>query len=348
MGVVTVVEQTREAGGMDDNTGQVVVVTGGTAGIGRATVREFAEAGYDVAVLARGRAGLDAARAEVEAAGRRCLALSVDVADADAVEAAADEVEERLGPIEVWVNNAFVGSLSFFWDAPEKEFRRITEVTYFGQVNGMRAALRHMRPRDRGSIVNVSSALAHRSIPLQAAYCGAKHAIKGATESIVTELRSEGSGVTVSLVTLPGVNTPQFQWNLNRMPGRPMPVPPLVQPEVCASAIRFAAEHPRRNTWVGIGTVFTVLGGRFAPSFMDAYLGRTGVDSQQTDEDTHRDPDHLVEPRDDDKDFGARGDFGDQAHDFDPVFAVARTRALVGSAIGSAVGRLTGVVGSRG
>lgn len=266
---------------------KVAVITGGTAGIGRATVREFAHAGYDVAVLARGQAGLEAARVEVEQAGRRALVVPTDVADADAVDAATDRVEAELGPISVWVNVAFAGSLAWFWDTSAAEYQRMTEVTYYGQVNGTRAALRVMRARNRGAIVNVSSAMAYRSIPLQSAYCGAKHATKGFTESVLTELRASGSRVTIGLVTLPGVNTTQFGWNLNKMSGHPRPVPPIVQPEVCARSIRFAAEHPRRNMWVGISTVYTVLGNRVAPLVVDWYLAKTAVKSQQTDRELH-------------------------------------------------------------
>ncbi|WP_139982615.1 SDR family oxidoreductase [Nocardioides litoris] len=317
----------------------VAVVTGGTAGIGRATVRELAGAGYDVAVLARGAAGLEATRAEVVALGRRCLAIRCDVSDREAIDAAAERVEDELGPVEVWVNNAFVGALARFWDTTPEEFERITAVTYYGQVNGLRAALRHMRPRDRGSIVNVSSALAHRAIPLQSAYCGAKHAIKGVTESVVTELRAEGSHVTVDLVTLPGVNTPQFGWNLNKMPGHPMPVPPLVQPEVCARMVRYAAEHPRRNSWVGLGTVQTVLGGRVAPWFLDRYLARNGIESQQTDRPTHPDAgSNLFAPLDDTEDRGAHGSFDDQSSDQDPVSALARTVDTGARAVAGTVG----------
>lgn len=309
---------------------RIAVVTGGTAGIGRATVREFAQAGYDVAVLARGRAGLEATRREVEALGRRCVALAVDVADPVEVDRAAEQIEAELGEIDVWVNNAFVGALSYFWDTSVEEFDRITAVTYGGQVNGMRAALRVMRPRDRGSIVNVSSSLAHRSIPLQSGYCGAKHAIKGVTESVVTELRATGSKVRVDLVTLPGVNTPQFTWNLNKMPGHPMPVPPLVQPEVCSRAIRFAAENPRRNSWVGIATVYTVLGNRVAPWFLDRYLARTGVDAQQTDQVTHpTQENNLFDPLDAQVDAGAHGPFGDHAASRDPVSSVAQATTRI-------------------
>lgn len=327
-------------------TGQhpIVVVTGGSAGIGRATVREFARAGYDVAVMARGRAGVDAAVAEVEQAGRRGLALYVDVADREAVESAADQVERDLGPIDVWVNVAFAGALAFFWDTTPEEFERMTAVTYYGQVNGTRAALRLMRERDRGAIVNVSSAMAYRSIPLQSAYCGAKHAIKGLTESVITELRATGSHVTIGLVTLPGVNTTQFDWNLNKMPKHPMPVPPIVQPEVCARAIRYSAEHPRRNMWVGIATAYTVLGNRVAPAFADWYLGRTGVTSQQTDRAAPRWGSNVFEPRDDATDRGARGAFSDKAATHDPVSFAARHRwAGVGAGL-AAIGVLAAAV----
>lgn len=313
----------------------IVVITGGTAGIGRATVREFAGAGYDVAIMARGRAGLDGAAAEVQAEGRRCLGLSVDVADGDAVDAAARQVESEFGPIDVWVNVAFAGSLAYFWDTTPTEFRRMTEVTYFGQVNGMRAALRHMRPRNRGAIVNVSSAMAYRSIPLQSAYCGAKAAVRGVTESLITELRATHSKVTIGLVTLPGVNTTQFNWNLSKMPDHPMPVPPIVEPEVCARAIRFSAEHPRRNMWVGIATAYTVLGNRVAPSLVDWYLGKTGVGAQQTTRDLPRWGSNVFEPQDAGHDRGARGEFSATAATWDPVSFVARNRVASLAAVGA-------------
>ena len=314
----------------------VVVVTGGTAGVGRATVREFAQAGYDVAVLARGQAGLDGTAEDVRRAGGRCLPISVDVADEAAVDAATDRVEAELGEIAVWVNVAFAGSLAFFWDTSPAEYRRMTDVTYYGQVNGTRAALRVMRPRDRGSIVNVSSAMAYRSIPLQSAYCGAKHAVKGMTESLITELKATGSKVTIGLVTLPGVNTTQFNWNLNKMPKHPMPVPPIVQPEVCARAIRFSAEHPRRNMWVGISTAYTVLGNRVAPALVDWYLAKTGVNSQQTDQDAPRWGSNVDEPRDAEEDRGAQGAFSAKAAERDPVSFVAKNRLATLAAGGAA------------
>ena len=302
------------------------MVTGGTAGIGRATVREFAAAGYDVAVLARGQAGLEAAVLDIERAGRRGLLVCTDVAVPEAVEAAADRVEAELGPISVWVNVAFAGSLAWFWDTTAAEYQRMTDVTYHGQVNGTRAALRVMRARDRGAIVNVASAMSYRSIPLQSAYCGAKHATKGFTESVITELRASGSHVTIGLVTLPGVNTTQFGWNLNKMPHHPRPVPPIVQPEVCARSIRFSAEHPRRNTWVGLATPYTVLGNRLAPLFVDWYLARTAIKAQQTDRDLPRWGSNVFEPQDEKIDRGARGSFPEGAWTRDPVSFLGRHR----------------------
>ncbi|MHA3701789.1 SDR family oxidoreductase [Jatrophihabitans sp. YIM 134969] len=327
---------------------KVVVVTGGTAGVGRATVREFAAAGYDVAVLARGQAGLDGAVADVEAAGGRALGIPTDVADEKAVDDATERVERELGPIDVWVNVAFVGALAYFWDTDPAEYHRMTEVTYFGQVHGVRAALGVMRSRDHGAIVNVSSAMAYRGIPLQSAYCGAKHAIKGFTESVITELRATGSNVTIGLVTLPGVNTTQFDWNLNKMAQHPMPVPPIVQPEVCARAIRFSAEHPRRNMWVGIATAYTVTGNRVAPAFIDWYLGKTGVKSQQTDQDAPRWGSNVFQPRDADHDRGARGAFSAKASERDPVSFVARNRMATLAAVGGgAMALVLAAVGRR-
>ncbi len=316
-------------------TAPIAVVTGGTAGIGRSTVRAFADAGYDVAVLARGEAGLDAAVAEVRERGRRGLGIPTDVADGGAVDAALDRVETELGPVEVWVNCAFVGALAYFWDTSPEEFDRMTDVTYRGQVHGTRAALRVMRPRDAGVIVNVSSSLAHRGIPLQAAYCGAKHAVKGFTESLITELAATGSRVRIGLVTLPGVNTTQFDWNLNRMPGHPMPVAPIYQPEVGAAAILEQARHPRRNVWVGLPTAYTILGNRIAPGFLDWYLGRTGVTSQQTDRAAPRHGSNVFDARDQDVDRGAHGAFDDQAHSRDVVSTLSTT---VGRQVGNAVG----------
>jgi NAD(P)-dependent dehydrogenase (short-subunit alcohol dehydrogenase family) len=307
-------------------------------------VREFADAGYDVAILARGAAGLKAAEEDVRAAGRtKALGIPTDVADAAAVDHAAQQVEEELGPIDIWVNAAFAGSLAYFWDTTDDEYRRITEVTYHGQVNGTRAALARMRPRDRGVIVNVGSAMAYRAIPLQSAYCGAKHAVKGFTEAVATELAHEKSGVRICMVQLPGLNTPQFSWNLNKMPGHPRPVAPVYQPEVAGRAVRFVAEHPRRSIWVGISTVYTILGERVAPTLVRAYLARTGVSGQQTDADLPRHGSNVFEPRDDAADRGAHGAFDGEAHSRDPVSWAAMHRGAL--LAGAAVSGIAGLVG---
>lgn len=313
---------------------KIAVVTGGSAGVGRATVRALADRGYDVAVLARGRAGLEAAVAEVKDCGRRGLALACDVSDETAVEAAADRVEAELGAIDVWVNAAFAGALAFFWDTTPAEFRRMTDVTYYGQVNGTRAALARMRARNHGTIINVGSAMAFRSIPLQSAYCGAKHAVKGFTESVLTELKHERSAVRICMVQLPGLNTPQFNWNLNRMPAHPRPVAPVFAPEVPARAIAFLAEHPRRNLWVGVSTAYTIIGERFAPWLADLYLARRGVSGQQSDADLPRLGENLFEPRDQEVDCGAAGPFSEQAHHRDPILWLLTHRGALGVAAG--------------
>ncbi|HWD02045.1 MAG TPA: SDR family oxidoreductase [Amycolatopsis sp.] len=319
------------------NGRKTAVVTGGSAGVGRAAVRRFARAGYDVAILARGRAGPEGAATDARDAGGRALPISVDVADADAVARAAERVEAELGEIDVWVNAAFAGSLAYSWDTPMAAFRRMTEVTYYGQVHGTLTALARMRPRDRGVIINVGSAMAYRSIPLQAAYCGAKHAIKGFTESVMTELASTKSKVQLCMVQLPGLNTPQFNWNDSRMPRHPMPVPPIFQPEVPAEAIVFLAEHPRRNMWVGLSTAYTILGERFAPKLLDRYLGRTGIRSQQTEQDAPRWGANTFTPQDNDLDRGAHGAFDARAHHRDPLLWLTMRRGAALSFLGAAV-----------
>jgi NAD(P)-dependent dehydrogenase (short-subunit alcohol dehydrogenase family) len=316
---------------------KVVVVSGGSAGVGRAVVREFAEHGYDVAVLARGKAGIDGAVADVEAAGSRGLGIPCDAADLSQVESAAAQVERDLGPIDVWVNVAFVGALKFFWDTDDDTYRRITEVTYYGQVNGTRVALSRMRPRDKGVIVQVGSALAFRGIPLQAAYCGAKHAVKGFTESVITELLHEGSNVKLCMVQLPGVNTVQFDWNDNEFDEHPMPVPPIFQPEVPARAVRFVAEHPRRNMWVGVSTAYTILGNRAAPWFLDRYLAKTGVKGQLSGAEGPRLGSNVEQPKDDVRDMGAHGMFDDKAHDSDPWSWASMRRAPLAAAAAAGV-----------
>jgi NAD(P)-dependent dehydrogenase (short-subunit alcohol dehydrogenase family) len=271
-----------------------------------------------VAVLARGQAGVKAAVADVEARGRRGLAVICDVADGRQVEAAAEQVERELGPIDVWVNVAFVGALRYFWDTDEDSYRRMTEVTYLGQVHGVRSALKRMRARDKGVVINVGSALAFRGIPLQSAYCGAKHAVKGFTESVITELKSEGSKVRVCMVQLPGLNTVQFDWNDNQFDEHPQPVAPIFQPETAGRAIAYLAEHPRRNMWVGVSTAYTILGNRVAPWFLDWYLGKTGVSGQLTTQDGPRFGSNVFRPQDDDADRGSHGMFDDKAHSSDP------------------------------
>jgi NAD(P)-dependent dehydrogenase (short-subunit alcohol dehydrogenase family) len=321
----------------------IAVVTGGTAGVGRATVREFARRGWDVGVLARGRAGLDATTREVADAGQRCVAVPVNVADAEGVLAAAARIEDELGPIDVWVNNAFAGFIGRFLDITYEEFGRVTDVTYHGQVNGTRAALGAMLPRDRGVIIQVGSALAHRGIPLQSAYCGAKHAIAGFTESVRTELMHDRSHVKVCMVDLPALNTPQFDWVLRRVPKAAMPVPPIYQPEVAARAIVHVADHPRRSAWVGLPTVLTILGNRLAPGLIDRYLARTGFDAQQSDDrPPPTEPPNLFRPAD--TDHGAHGAYDDKAHETSAQAWVSRHRAVLGlaTATGAATAALTG------
>jgi NAD(P)-dependent dehydrogenase (short-subunit alcohol dehydrogenase family) len=263
---------------------EVIVVTGASAGVGRATAVAFASRGARVGLLARGRDRLEATRHEIEAAGGEAVVVLTDVADADQVERAAAVVEEALGPIDVWVNNAMATIFSPFGEITPAEYRRATEVTYLGYVWGTMAALRRMLPRDRGVVVQVGSALAYRAIPLQAAYCGAKHAIQGFTETLRCELLHEGSGVRVTMVQLPALNTPQFDWGRSRMPRKPQPIPPIYQPEVAADAIVWAAHEPRREVYVGGSTVLTILGDKIAPGLGDRYLARTGYEGQQTDE----------------------------------------------------------------
>src|SRR5215831_9454399 len=297
---------------------RVVVVTGASGGVGRACVRAFGARGDKVALLARGEAGLAGAADDVRAAGGDPLAISIDVADHQAVDAAADKIEQQLGPIDVWVNVAFTSIFAPFTEIEPDEFRRVTEVSYLGYVYGTRAALTRMLPRDRGTIVQVGSALAYRGIPLQSAYCGAKHAIQGFNESLRCELLHMHTRVRTTMVQLPAVNTPQFGWVLSRLPRKAQPVPPIFQPEVAARAIVYAADHPRRREYyVGWSTVKAIVGNKLVPSFGDRYLARDGYDSQQHDgpEDPNR-PNNLWEPVA--GDHGAHGTFDDLAKSYSP------------------------------
>ena len=315
--------------------GDVVVITGASGGIGRATVRRFARDGASIALIARGRAGLEGAAREVEAAGGRALVLPLDVSDAEAVEAAASAAEEAFGPIDVWINDAMVTVYAEFLDIEPGEFRRATDVTYHGMVWGTRAALKRMLPRDRGSIVQVCSAMSYRGIPLQSPYCGAKAACKNFTESILTELVHKKSNVKVSMVMLPGVNTTPVHVGPTKLPKQTMPVPPIYQPEVAAEAIRWIAYSGRRQIYVGIPTVMNVLGERVAPWLLDIYLGKTGYGSQQTDQPLDRNGhDNLFEPIDEDR--GAHGPFDDLAHSHSPQTWLSRHRGAVGAVAGAA------------
>ena len=323
--------------------GRVIVVTGASAGVGRAVAREFGARGDTVALLARGEVGLDGAVKDVEAAGGRALALPTDVADDGQVAAAAIRAEEELGPIDVWVNVAFAGVFAPFREIRPDEFKRVTEVTYLGYVYGTRAALDRMLPRDRGVVVQVGSALAYRGILLQTAYCGAKHAIQGFTEALRCELLHDHSNVRLTMVQLPAVNTPQFDWVLSRLPRPPQPVPPIYQPEAAARAVVYAAEHPRRREyWVGGTTAGTLVANSLAPGLLDRYLSRTGFKSQQGDRPANPDrPVNLWAPVDGPggRDFGARGSFDSRTTDRSVQLWLSQHHGLL-AAVGGAVAGL--------
>jgi NAD(P)-dependent dehydrogenase (short-subunit alcohol dehydrogenase family) len=305
----------------------VVVITGGSAGVGRATARAFARRGAHVGLLARGPQRLDVARREVEAAGVRCVAVPTDVADAEAVEEAASRIEATLGPIDVWVNNAMTSVFSPVAELDAAEVRRVAEVTYLGSVNGILAALRRMQPRDRGTIVQVGSALSYRAIPLQASYCGAKFAIRGFVDSLRCELLHDRSAVRVTTVHMPALNTPQFGWVRSRLPRHPRPVPPIYQPEVAARAIVWAADHPRREMWVGYPTVGAIVANHVVPGLLDRYLARTNVDAQQTDQPVEPGrPDNLFAPVPGDQ--SAHGIFDDRSKDRSLQSRMSRHRRL--------------------
>jgi NAD(P)-dependent dehydrogenase (short-subunit alcohol dehydrogenase family) len=266
---------------MRDTQRQVVAVTGASGGVGRAVAHAFARRGARVGLLARGEPGLQAAAREVQELGGEALVLPTDVADADAVEAAAARVEERFGPLDVWVNDAMATIFAPFTEVSAEEYARATQVTYLGTVHGTMAALRRMKPRDHGTVVQVGSALAYRAIPLQSVYCGAKFAIRGFTDSVRTELMHDGSSVWITMVQLPGLNTPQFSWCRSRLPRHPQPVPPIYQPEVPAEAVVWASRHRRRELRVGGSATSVIFANKLAAPLADRYLARTGYDSQQ-------------------------------------------------------------------
>ncbi|MGW2824120.1 SDR family oxidoreductase [Streptomyces sp. NPDC001443] len=326
--------------GRTPHSPRVVVVTGASGGVGRATARAFAARGDRVALVARGRGGLAAAADEIRRTGGTALPLEADVADAQAVEDAATRVEQELGPIDVWVNDALTTVFAEFVDIEPDEFRRVTEVCYLGYVYGTRAALRRMLPRDHGVVVQVGSALAYRGIPLQSAYCGAKHAIQGWNEAVRCELLHRGSGVSVTMVQLPAVNTPQFDWSTARMSRKPQPVPPIYQPEPAARAIVHAAGHARRREyWVGASTVGTLLANAVAPGLLDRYLARTGYDAQMTDEPEPSDArGNLWQPLDDTggRDFGAHGRFDEQAASRAPQTWASRHHVALAAGVAAA------------
>jgi NAD(P)-dependent dehydrogenase (short-subunit alcohol dehydrogenase family) len=323
-----------------DGEKEIVVITGASAGVGRATARKFAKQGASVALLARGKDGLEGARREVEELGGKALAIPVDVANADEVEAAAAKIEIDLGRIDIWINNAMTSVFSPIKEMTPEEFRRVTEVTYLGCVYGTLAALKRMLPRDHGVIVEVGSALAYRGIPLQAAYCAAKHAIQGFCDSLRCELIHDASNVCVTMVQLPALNTPQFGWVKSRLPRKAQPVPPIFQPEVAAEAIEFAAHNPRREFYVGLPSVTAIMANRIAPGLLDHYLARAGYESQQYDgpEDPHR-LNNLWEPVP--GDHGAHGVFDARARSWSPHLWTSEHRtALLTGAIALAIAGL--------
>jgi NADP-dependent 3-hydroxy acid dehydrogenase YdfG len=325
---------------------RVVVITGASAGVGRAIVREFAKEKAKIGLIARGKDGLLAAKKEVEEAGGEALVLLLDVADANAVEDAARQVEEKFGPIDVWVNDAMVSVFSPVKEMKAEEYRRVTEVSYLGYVHGTLSALKRMQSRDRGIIIQVGSALAYRSIPLQSAYCAAKHAIKGFTESLRTELLHDGSSVRVCVVNLPAVNTPQFSWVKSRLPRQPQPVPPIYQPEVIARAVRFISKHPRKKIDVAMSAIIAVNAEKIAPAFADWYLSKNGYKSQQTDEPVSPDrKDNLWSALP--GDAGAHGSFDSKARSFSLSLWLNMYRAPLTIGGGFALAFLAGFLGEK-
>jgi NAD(P)-dependent dehydrogenase (short-subunit alcohol dehydrogenase family) len=322
---------------------EVVVITGASAGVGRALVRKFARAGAHLGLLARGRDGLEAARNEAEELGAKVRIAIVDVADAEQVEAAAVQIESELGEIDIWINNAMASVFSPVKEMTPEEFRRVMEVTYLGCVHGSLAALKRMLPRDRGVIVQVGSALAYRGIPLQSAYCAAKHALQGFHESLRCELIHDKSQVKITMVQLPALNTPQFGWVKSRLPRKGQPVPPIFQPELAADAIYFAAHNPRREFLLGWPTVKAIVANKIAPGLLDRILARTGFDSQQYDgaEDPNR-AHNLWAPLP--GDHGAHGDFGARAKSWSLQWWICQHRLAVGLGIVALIAAVIGIL----
>lgn len=308
---------------------KAVAITGGTAGVGRATARAFAKMGYNVGIMARGHDSLDATRRELEGMGVRVSTVECDVVDSKQVDSAAEKIENELGPINVWINDAMTTIFSEFMDMSAEEFNRVTEVDYLGFVNGTRAALKRMNKRNSGTIVQVGSALAYRGIPLQTAYCGAKHAIQGFTEALRSELIHNKSKIHITMVQMPALNTPQFSWCKNNLPNKPQPVPPIYQPEVAARAIVYAALHKEREVFVGMMNNVIIVGNCFFPGVGDYYLGKTGFKSQQTNQpDDKNRPNNLWEPLK--GDYGAHGNFDDKAKDTAIKLTTDFYRAAIG------------------
>jgi len=324
-----------------NHVSEVVVITGASAGVGRATARKFARYGARIALLARGTDGLEAARREVGELGGTAIVVPVDVANAEQVEAAAARVEIDLGKIDIWINNAMTSVFSPVKEMAPEEFRRVTEVTYLGCVYGTLAALKRMLPRDHGTIVQVGSALAYRGIPLQAAYCAAKHAIQGFCDSLWCELIHDKSAVRLTMLQMPALNTPQFGWVKSRLPRKAQPVPPIFQPEVAAEAIYFAAHNPRREFYVGMPSVKAIVANKIAPGLLDHFLARHGYESQQYDgkEDPNR-PNNLWQPLP--GDHGAHGAFDARASSSSPQLWTSEHRAWIG--IGAMALALSGII----
>ncbi|HCI78704.1 MAG TPA: short-chain dehydrogenase [Ktedonobacter sp.] len=318
-------------------TSEVVVITGASAGVGRAIVRAFAQRGASIGLLARGEAGLEGAKHDVEELGGRAIAIPTDVADPQQVEAAAEKVEQTFGHIDIWVNVAMASVFAPFKEMDAQDFKRVTEVTYLGQVYGTMSALKRMLPRDKGRIILIGSALAYVGIPLQSAYCGGKHGIKGFFQSLRTELMHDKSNVKISMIQLPAVNTPQFSWVKSKLPNKAQPVPPIYEPEIIAGAVTYVADHYRREMYLGFSTIKAIWGNRVAPWYVDSYLARTGYKSQQTNQkaDPNR-PNNLYHPADDKEDHGAHGSFDNRSITFSPqVWADKRIGllAIAGAAL---------------